>query len=165
MRRFLVYATIAGALLVAVAGALWVSMEGSADSSSRAAAAGAKKVIYMSAVEYKGGTNSEPFPAATPPAGGGYVIKAPDDTGRWETSTYRWEPGVVVANQGDEVELWIWGVNGSQHPASIEGYVPEFTVTRGALTTVKFTADKAGTFRITCHVHQPSMEGLLVVLP
>ena len=46
----------------------------------------------------------EAFPAAKAPGGGGYILKAPKD-GKWETSTYRWEPGQVVVYQGDEVEL------------------------------------------------------------
>ena len=130
----------------------------------RGEAAGTPKVIYMSAVEHKGGTSTEPFPSATPPPGGGHLLNPPDATGRWETSTYRWEPGTIVVDKGDEVELWIWGVNGSQHPSTIEGYVPQFTVTRGNLTVVKFTADKEGIFRITCHAHPPPMEAQLVVL-
>ena len=149
-----------GVLVVAATAAAggWLALNGGA-------AASPKKVIYMSAVEYKGGTSSEPFPAATPPPGGGYLLKPPDTTGRWETSTYRWEPGSVVVNKGDEVELWIWGVNGEAHPSHIEEYVPQFTVTRGQLTVVSFTADKVGTFKIHCSAHQPSMEALLIVLP
>jgi len=145
------------ALITASAAGVWLFREGGE-------AAGAKRLVYMSAVEYKGSTSSEPFPSAEPPAGGGYALKAPDDTGKWETSTYRWDPGTVIVNQGDEVELHIWGVNGAQHPAFIDEYVPEFTVTRGHLTVVNFTADKAGTFRIHCNAHQPSMEAQLVVL-
>jgi len=132
--------------------------------SDRGEAADPPKIIYMSAVEFKGGTDAEAFPAATAPAGGGYVIKPPDANGRWETSTYRWDPGTIVVDKGDDIELWIWGVNGSQHPATIEGYVPEFTVTRGNMTVLKFNADKEGIFRITCHAHQPSMEAQLVVM-
>jgi len=165
MKRGLLSAGVVAAAFVALSGIAWLVTGNGADQSGAAAATGARRVIYMSAVEYKGGTDAEPFPAATAPAGGGYIIKPPDANGRWETSTYRWEPGVVVANQGDEVELWIWGVNGAQHPSTIEGYVPEFTVTRGNLTVLKFTADKAGTFRITCHAHPPSMEALLYVIP
>jgi len=166
MKRFLLGAAAVFAMLAAVAGFTLIGLESSDGApGSGAAAAGAKKVIYMSAVEYKGGTNSEPFPSEPAPAGGGYIIKPPDETGRWETSTYRWEPGIIAVNKGDEVELWIWGVNGSQHPSTIEHYVPDFTVTRGNLTVLTFTADQEGTFRITCHAHPPSMEALLVVLP
>jgi hypothetical protein len=142
-----------------------VTLGDGAEASPSEIAAPAKKTIYMSAVEYKGGTSTEPFPSATPPPGGGYILKPPDSTGRWETSTYRWEPGTVVVNRGDEVELWIWGVNGADHPSYIEGYVADFTVTRGNLTILNFTASQSGTFRIHCNAHPPSMEALLLVLP
>lgn len=129
------------------------------------APAAAKRTIYMTALEYKGSTEvaKEAFPAQAVPAGGGYILKEPKD-GKWETSTYRWEPGTVVVYQGDDVELQIWGVNGADHPSRIEGYDKAFNVKRGQLTTVSFKADKAGVFRILCDVHSPSMTGTLVVL-
>lgn len=130
------------------------------------APAAAKRTIFMSAVEYKGSTEvaKEPFPTTELPGGGGYLRKAPAD-GKWETSTYRWEPGQVTVYQGDEVELQIFGVNGSGHPGKVEGYDKTFEVKRGQLTTVRFRADKAGIFRILCDVHNPSMTGTLIVLP
>jgi plastocyanin len=120
----------------------------------------------MTAVEYKGSTEvaKEAFPTSALPEGGGYLRKTPAD-GKWETSTYRWEPGTIVAYQGDEVELQIFGINGATHPGVIEGYEKAFTVKRGELTTVTFTADKSGVFRIMCAIHNPSMTGTLVVLP
>lgn len=133
--------------------------------SASAAPAAAKRTFYMSAVEYKGSTEvaKEPFPAGKLPDGGGYIRKSPAD-GKWETSTYRWEPGVLVAYQGDDIELQIFGVNGAVHPGRIEGYDKAFAVKRGELTTVTFRADKAGVFRILCDTHNPSMTGTLVVL-
>ncbi|KSV83713.1 hypothetical protein [Sinorhizobium sp. GL28] len=47
----------------------------------------------------------------------------------------------------------------------IDGYDISFTVKRGQLTTVTFTADKAGVFEFRCGTHQPSMVGELIVLP
>jgi hypothetical protein len=124
-----------------------------------------QRTIYMAAIEPKGGANveSEPLPPALPP-GGGYVLKEPDETGRWEVATYRWSPGTIVVNQGDEVTLEIIGINGREHPTEIEGYGVEFVVRRGRLSTVTFTADKAGIFNIVCHAHLPSMVAQLVVL-
>lgn len=134
-----------------------------------AAPASAKRVISMTALEYKGTTEvaKEAFPAAPAPAGGGYVLTPPAPGGpSWGTSTYRFEPGTIVVYQGDDVELNIWGVNGKEHPGRIEGYEKTtFNVKRGQLTTVSFKADKAGVFRILCDLHQPSMTGQLVVLP
>lgn len=152
MRAFVVATVAAGLLVASCAGA------------SQAPAA-AKRVLYMSAVEYKGSTEvaKEAFPAAKVPEGGGYLLKEPKD-GKWETSTYRWEPGQLTVYQGDEVELQIWGVNGADHPGRIEGYEKTFNVKRGQLTTISFRADKAGLFRILCSLHNPSMTGTLVVL-
>lgn len=145
------------------------------------AAAGETKVIHMTALEYKGSTNSpsESFPGVDVPAGGGYKNIPPcsevgpgeacysaDDTLRWGTQTYRYEPATIVVNKGDDVLLKIWGVNGSAHPTTIERFVPEiFTPTRGELTEVEFTADKAGSYKMTCLVHGPSMETWITVLP
>lgn len=123
------------------------------------------RTIFMTAVEYKGSTEvaKEPFPQ-TRVEGAGYVLKEPKD-GKWETSTYRFEPGTVIVYQGDAVELRIWGVNGAEHPSSIEHYVPGFNVKRGQLTTLSFKADQAGVFSIVCEAHLPSMQSTFVVLP
>jgi len=122
----------------------------------------------MAAVEPKGGTgvSQEAFPnPSLLPAGGGYVLKAPDNTGRWEVSTYQWQPSFIVVNQGEQVTLEIIGINGAEHVSSLPPYVDKFTVKRGQLTKVTFTASRAGIFPIVCVSHQPSMTGALVVLP
>ena len=127
-----------------------------------------KRTIYMAAVEPKGGTQvtAEAFPATPLPQGPGYVMKAPDATGRWEVSAYQWQPGFILAQEGDEVTLEILGINGAEHPSFIEGInVPAFTVKRGLITTVNFRATRPGFYRIVCSNHLPSMVGHLVVLP
>ncbi len=126
------------------------------------------RVIYMSAVEWKGTTNvaKEPFPAdEVLPVGGGYKLVAPNENGDWQAQTYRWEPGTIVVYEGDTVTLKIFGVNGDKHPTVIEDYGVTFEVTRGRLTTVEFKADKTGIFRFVCQAHLPSMTGEIVVLP
>lgn len=125
-----------------------------------------KRIIPMAAVELKGGTtvDKEPFPQAALPAGDGYVLKKPDASGRWEVSTYRWEPSQIIVQQGDEVTLEIIGINGDEHPGIIEGYGISFIVKRGHVSRVTFKADKAGVFRILCEKHHPSMHGELLVL-
>ncbi len=72
---------------------------------------------HHGAVEAKGGTivDKEPFPSAALPEGKGYELEAPNAEGRWEVSTYRWEPNQIIVNQGDEVMLEILGVNGAEH--------------------------------------------------
>ena len=124
------------------------------------------RTIYIAAIEPKGGANveQEPFPATPLPSGGGYLLRKPDEKGRWEVSTYRWDPGTIVVNQGDKVTLEILGVNGDEHPFTIEGYWISDTVRRGQVTRVTFTADKAGIFKIICRKHAPAMQADLVVL-
>ena len=131
------------------------------------AAAQATRTIYMAAVEPKGGTQatSEPFPTATLPPGGGYVLKAPDSTGRWEVSTYQWQPSFIFAFEGERVTLEIVGINGAEHVAALPPFVSAFTVRRGQITRVSFTAIRTGMFPILCVTHQPTMTGYLIVLP
>lgn len=140
---------------------------GGSDVPAEAASKPAHRVFYMAAVEPKGGTtvDKEPFPTSPPPPGNGYIRKPPNAEGRWEVSTYRWDPSVIVVNQGDTVTLEIIGINGDKHPSTIEGYVPSFTVRRGEVTRLTFVADKPGHFLIQCTTHTPSMRGYLIVLP
>ena len=124
------------------------------------------RTIYVAAIEPKGGTHvdNEPFPEKPLPSGGGYHLKEPDAKGRWEVSTYRWDPGTIVVNQGDRVTLEIVGINGDEHPFTIEGYWISDVVRRGRITRVDFTADKSGIFKIICRKHAPAMQADLVVL-
>ncbi len=128
-----------------------------------------KRTIYMAAIEPKGGTSisSEPYPAGSPVlnAGPGYVLKAPDATGRWEVSTYQWQPSFIMAQEGDDVTLEIVGINGAEHTSFIEGInVPAFNVKRGQITTVNFRVTRPGFYRIVCSSHLPTMVGYLVVV-
>ncbi len=152
---------LAGLAIVGIAGALAYLLW------PQPVAAQATRTIFMAAVEPKGGTgvSSEASPTAALPGGGGYILKAPDSTGRWEVSTHQWQPGFVVAREGERVTLEIIGINGAEHVASLPPYVQSFTVRRGQLTRVTFTANRAGLFPVLCVTHQPSMTGYLVVLP
>lgn len=125
-----------------------------------------KRFVVITAVEPKGGTtiDKEPFPTELPPAGAGYVVKQPDQAGRWEFSVYVWEPRQIIVNEGDEVALEFVGVNGASHPTTITGYEQSFELKRGHVSRVTFTADKAGTFQIVCRTHHPSMVAELIVL-
>jgi len=131
------------------------------------AAQAAKRSFTIAAVEPKGGTtiDKEPFPNDPLPAGGGYILKKPDQTGRWEVSTYIWMPSQIVVTEGDEVSLEFIGINGAQHPTTIVGYDKALLLRRGQVIKVEFTADKTGTFPIVCANHRPSMVAELVVLP
>ena len=67
----------------------------------------AQRFFTIAAVEPKGGTTAdkEPFPTVALPEGGGYVIKKPDQTGRWEVSAYVWQPSQIIVTEGDDVTL------------------------------------------------------------
>lgn len=134
--------------------------------------------IFMSAVEYKGGTNvaDEAYPPAEEPGtlpleptGGGYKIKPPDDSGRWEVSSYRFEPGFFVAKKGERIVLEIAGINGALHDGSLispsGAEVRSFVTTRGRLTLVRFRASQVGIWRLVCSTHPPAMEANILVLP
>jgi len=127
----------------------------------------AKRSFTIAAVEPKGGAtvDKEPFPGTALPAGGGYVLKQPDQTGRWEVSTYVWLPSQIIVTEGDEVSLEFIGINGAEHPTTIVGYDKALMLRRGHVVRVEFTADKAGTFQIICAHHRPSMVAELIVLP
>lgn len=149
---------VATSLPVALAVALAVEIP-------RAQAQG--RVIHMAAVEMKGGTQreKEPYPETPLPLGAGYVKTPPNAAGRWEVSAYQWSPGTIVIQQGETVTLEIVGVNGDVHPATIPGIVDSFSVKRGEITRITFTASKPGLYSIICTKHVPSMRGTLVVLP
>lgn len=127
----------------------------------------AKRFFTIAAVEPKGGTtiDKEPFPTAALPDGGGYVIRKPDTTGRWEVSTYVWQPSQIMVTEGDEVTLEFIGINGAEHPTTIVGYDKALVLKRGHVVKIELKADKPGTFAIVCAHHRPSMVGELIVMP
>lgn len=125
------------------------------------------RVIYLSAVEWKGSAEvaKEPFPTSPLPAGGGYERFPPDASGKWSVETYRFDTGLVAACRGERVTLKIFGVNAPFHDITIPQFNRNFRVKRGELTTVSFAVKKTGIFPIVCVTHQPSHRADLVVLP
>ena len=165
---------IAAIVISVIALALTISSTNVFDSaSSSISVQGEQRTIYINVIEPKGGTNvsDEPYPATDLPAGkegtpGGFVIKEPDDSGRWQVSAYMFEPSTVVVNQGDKVTLNFFGINGKEHSIHIEKYLEEhFTLKRGELISKTFDASEPGIFQIHCKEHEPNMVGQLVVLP
>jgi nitrosocyanin len=78
-----------------------------------------------------------------------------------------WLPGTLVVPKGSKVTLKL--VNNvpsdpKEHGFAIPAYNIAETVVRGEPKTVTFTADKAGVFPITCHLHPAHVGGQLVVL-
>jgi hypothetical protein len=130
-------------------------------------ASAAKRHFVVTAIEPKGGVNveKEPFPATPLPEGGGYVLKKPDDTGRWEVAVYVFDPRQIFVDEGDEVTLEFVGINGASHPVTIEAYGQTFELKRGHVSKVTFVADKPGRHTIICSAHQPTMVSELIVAP
>jgi nitrous oxide reductase len=132
-----------------------------------APAMAAKRYVVITAIEPKGGAtiDKEPVPNTPLPEGNGYVLKQPDQSGRWEVSVYVFDPRQVLINEGDEVTLEFVGINGASHPVTIAGYNQSFELKRGHSTRVTFTANKVGTFPIMCATHHPTMVAELIVMP
>jgi plastocyanin len=126
-----------------------------------------KRSFTIAAVEAKGGAtvDKEQFPTEGLPAGAGYVLTKPNETGRWEVSVYLWTPSQIIVNEDDEVTLEFVGINGASHPTTIAGYNKSFELKRGQATRISFKADKVGVFPIQCATHKPSMVSELIVLP
>ncbi len=90
--------------------------------------------------------------------------------GHPKIEAYRFDPGVIVVNRGDDVVLHFYGVKGPVHPITIAAYGVRTTVSRGEIKTVRFHATHAGYFPIVCEIHRTveqhgPMVGTLVVLP
>jgi hypothetical protein len=140
----------------------------SAASGGAAGAAKAKtRMIYLSAVEWKGSANiaKEAYPTSPLPEGGGYERFAPDAKGDWSIETYRFDSAMVPACKGERVVLNIFGVNAKEHHLVIPDFKRTFTVYRGQLAKTSFMARKVGIFPIICISHQPSHRADIVVLP
>jgi plastocyanin len=135
--------------------------------------AATQKTFYINTVHLDGITSTngtkdhppEPFPTSTLPSGGGYVLKKLDDVGNWKIRTFVFDPSQIVVHEGDNITLNILDVQGDHHAITVEGQGEEFTLHRGELKTMTFTANKPGTIHYSCSIHQPTMQGEILVLP
>jgi nitrosocyanin len=63
-------------------------------------------------------------------------------------------PVKLTAKKGHEVRITVTNTaKDKQHGFSIDEYNVKETIDQGKTTTVKFKADKAGTFRVYCQIH------------
>ena len=160
-------------LLAAIAvGITAIGVASVAVSTSDAKATAKTRMIYMSAVEWKGSSNvsKEAYPTAPLPTGGGYESFPPghpevaSEAGKWAVETYRFDTAVVAACKGERVVLKIFGVNAKEHHITIPDFDKDFTVFRGQLATSVFKANKVGIFPIICITHQPAHRADLLVM-
>jgi nitrosocyanin len=78
-----------------------------------------------------------------------------------------WVPAIIVAKKGEKVRVKM--INKVKSDPNVHGFaIPDFNVKvdvyRDKPETVEFTADKAGLFRIWCHLHPAHLPGQLLVL-
>jgi nitrosocyanin len=78
-----------------------------------------------------------------------------------------WVPGPLVAKKGDRIKLR--GINNvkddpAEHGLAIDEFGVKMVVNRGKPETTEFVADKAGIFRVWCHLHLPHVATQLIVL-
>lgn len=78
-----------------------------------------------------------------------------------------WVPGPLIVKKGDRIKLR--GINNvkddpAEHGLAIDEFGVKLVVNRGKPETTEFVADKAGIYRIWCHLHLPHVGTQLVVL-
>ncbi|WP_078592499.1 hypothetical protein [Evansella clarkii] len=71
-----------------------------------------------------------------------------------EIESYRWDPGTIYMEEGERVNLVIYGVNGKEHPFYIEGTNIKGIVKQGEETVVPLKFKKEGTYRLICATHK-----------
>jgi plastocyanin len=101
---------------------------------------------------------------STIPTGGGFRITEPNKVGSWDFRSFTFAPDQIVVNQGDKVTLHFVGVQGVHHVITVDG-VGSFSLLRGQIHTISFTANSPGTINYYCHIHMPNMVGQIMVLP
>lgn len=129
VRRWQLFALAAGICMVAVMTIFWDRGETRATDAMPVG----ERVIHMVTGEYSTTTKD------------GQEIEA-----------YRWDPGTVFVNKGENVKLKILGVNGNEHPFVIEGMDIQGIVKKGEETVVSFHASKEGIYRMICTTHPDS---------
>ena len=95
------------------------------------------------------------------------AYKTKDPEGR-EMEMYRWDPGTIVVQEGDDVRLRLYGFMGGPHKFMIEGTDVKGTVYKGKETVVEFKSNREGLYRIICTDHMDAahhgpMIGYIVV--
>ena len=135
-------------------------------------------LIEVTAFEVKGSTSTDDLAApdvdpSTFSAGFGY--KGPgeydvDNPDKWQVASYMWNPGQMTARQGDTLDLHVFVLNGNIHETRIEdpdgNIVGDVVVmNRGREYDLSASLEKAGTYRLICSTHAPTMTAEIVVLP
>jgi len=73
-------------------------------------------------------------------------------------------PVKMTAHEGRQVEIEVTNTaKDKQHGFKIDAFKVEEVIDQGKTTTVKFKADKAGTYKVYCHLHPTHKPAELVV--
>ncbi len=78
-----------------------------------------------------------------------------------------WTPGTYVVYKGEKVRFKLFNrvkADPNVHGFAIDEFNVKVDVYRDKPETVEFVADKAGLFRIWCHLHPAHLGGELLVL-
>jgi len=78
-----------------------------------------------------------------------------------------WTPGTYIVKKGEKIRFKLFNRVKSDpnvHGFAIDEFNVKVDVYRDKPETVEFTADKAGLFRIWCHLHPAHLVGQLYVL-
>lgn len=152
-----------------------------------------ERTIHLQATEQDAhrSTDDDPFPTETVEAFPSYFGDGEDpfaraglegyyllmtDEAEWRIGSYLFLPQEILAYEGEELTLEIFGVRGDEHGTilrgpdgevveSTDGEPIDFVVDRGELETVTFVADRPGLYRLVCHDHPPTMTTNIHVLP
>ncbi|MBH0230378.1 cupredoxin domain-containing protein [Halobacillus yeomjeoni] len=67
--------------------------------------------------------------------------------------SYRWDPSTIFVEEGEPIQLSIYGVNGKEHPFEIEGTDIQGVVKQGKETVIDVKFEKEGIYQLVCHTH------------
>ncbi|CAG9621677.1 cupredoxin domain-containing protein [Sutcliffiella rhizosphaerae] len=70
-----------------------------------------------------------------------------------EVEAYRFDPGTITVPKGKDVTINIYGLNGHEHPYSIEGTDINGVIKKGEETLIHTRFDKTGVYKIICSTH------------
>lgn len=118
------------------------------------------------------GDGEDPFERSGMP--GYYLFMLSED--EWRIGSYIFVPQEVIAYQGEQITLEIFGVRGGTHGTILEdpdgnlvegpdGEKVAFSVHRGELKKVEFHAQQPGIYRLVCQNHLPTMVMNIHVMP
>ena len=152
---------------------LWLLAQG-----SQAQRGTTSHTIPLTAIEFKlAATTDQLEPPPTNPVelSKGYRFKGSGEADknvpkRWEVSSCLFTPGFITVQQGDTVTLNAFMVNGDHHGVFVmapdgQAAVPTTTWHRGRQYQVSFLAERAGTYRLICSTHAPTMTATILMVP